>query len=121
MSSATRFVAVLTLGLLLPATLSAQRIANERAGFAPRALFALPTHVDTAVDSITPHRSRAKDALAGGIIGAIAGGLAGGIYAQQSTRNCSGDMCGLAGLAIIPAAAIGLVGGVVIGALWPTH
>jgi branched-subunit amino acid ABC-type transport system permease component len=113
-----RVVIILAL-CLLPAALPAQRVASERAGFAPRV--ALVRFDTVSVDSVAPHRRRVVDAIGGGIIGALAGGLAGGIYAEFSTQHCTGDMCGLAGLAVIPAAGIGLVVGTIAGALWPVR
>src|SRR5690242_13596349 len=117
-SSVRRLVAVLAL-CLLPTTLPAQRVASERAGFAPRvALVRLDT---TTVDSVAPQRSRAGDAVVGGLIGTFVGGLGSAIYVQQANRSCRGDLCGLAAIAIPYVAGIGLVTGAIIGALWPTR
>lgn len=112
-----RVVGILAL-TLLPATLPAQRIASDRAGFAPPV--ALVRYDTTKADSVAPHRSRAADAVDGALIGVVAGGLGGAIYAQQAAKGCGDGPC-LVGLAIPFLAGIGLVVGAVAGALWPVR
>src|SRR5690348_10306634 len=88
--------AILTF-LLVPAALPAQRVASERAGFAPPVALASADTVRS--DSVAPHRSRVVDAIGGGIIGTIVGGVAGLIYAQEAEKHCGDGPC-LVGLAI---------------------
>ena len=118
LGSRARHVIIAIALCVAPAPLSAQRIANARAGIA--ASVVLVRQDTTAVDSIAPHRSRAVDAIGGGILGTLIGGVAGLIYAEDAAKHCGDGPC-LVGLAIPFFAGIGLVGGTVAGALWPTH
>lgn len=119
--TAVTMIALAVTLAVAPAALSAQRVSMGRAGIQPHVALTLPARADTVtVDSTAPHRSRAVDAVGGGLVGTIIGGLVGAMYASDAQKHCGDGPC-LVGLAIPFGAAVGLVGGVIIGAVLPTH
>jgi hypothetical protein len=127
MSSARCLVAVVVL-CIVPATLSAQRIASVRSGIVPRVALAGAAHAETmSTDSVAPHhsqlRSRLEHTLAGGLIGGATGLLAGFISVNRSNHHCahSYDSCDGIGVLIPVYGAIGFGAGLIVGALWPTR
>lgn len=123
MSSVRHVVFALVLSIL-PAAASAQRVASELAGIAPRVSLAPPARTDTAgVDTVGHGRARLTHALIGGGVGLLLGMWIGNEHDRGRQSRCpSGDdLCHVEGVEGAIGAVVGLIAGVVIGALWPTH
>ena len=79
------------------------------------------TTVATAELRLVEVSVRRRAAIKGFAIGLLSGAAAGGIAAAASTSSCTGDMCGLAILAVPAFAAIGGVVGLITGGLHTTE
>ena len=117
-----RILLVLALSVLPATTVSAQRLVNERAGFAQPT--ALVSRIDTTSSDATDHgHARLEHALIGGGVGLLLGMWIGNEQDRARQRRCpsGADLCHVEGVGGAVGAVVGLAAGTIAGALWPVH